>query len=60
MMLTGGDIIKVSTSKGFFKIVGFSEIGAEIDNVMSYTSLGTAQKYWGNLKITLRTFSNLC
>jgi lipoprotein-releasing system permease protein len=28
--------------------VGFSEIGiAEIDNVMSYTSLGTAQKNIG-------------
>jgi lipoprotein-releasing system permease protein len=38
--------------------VGFSEIGiAEIDNVMSYTSLGTAQKILGQPKITLLTFS---
>jgi lipoprotein-releasing system permease protein len=54
MMLTVGDIIKVSTSNGnlaSLKIVGFSEIGiAEIDNVMSYTSLGTAQKILGQPK----------
>jgi hypothetical protein len=60
MMLTVGDIIKVSTSRefGFFKIVGFSEIGIAETMYMSYTS-GTAQKYWGNLKITLRTFSSI-
>jgi lipoprotein-releasing system permease protein len=54
MMLTLGDIIKVSTSSGnlaSLKIVGFSEIGiAEIDNVMSYTSLTTAQKILGQPK----------
>jgi lipoprotein-releasing system permease protein len=54
MLLTMGDIIKVSTSNGnlaSLKIVGFSEIGiAEIDNVMSYTSLGTAQKILGQPK----------
>lgn len=54
MLLTAGDIIKVSTSNGnlaSLKIVGFSEIGiAEIDNVMSYTSLGTAQKILGQPK----------
>jgi lipoprotein-releasing system permease protein len=54
MMLTVGDIIKISTSNGnlaSLKIVGFSEIGiAEIDNVMSYTSLGTAQKILGQPK----------
>jgi len=51
MMLTTGDIIKVSTSNGnlaSLKIVGISQIGiAEIDNVMSYTSLATAQKILG-------------
>jgi lipoprotein-releasing system permease protein len=54
MMLTVGDIIKISTSNGnlaSLKIVGFSELGiAEIDNVMSYTSLGTAQKILGQPK----------
>lgn len=54
MLLTVGDIIKVSTSNGnlaSLKIVGFSEIGiAEIDNVMSYTSLATAQKILGQPK----------
>jgi lipoprotein-releasing system permease protein len=48
MLLSKGDIIKISTSNGnlaSLKIVGISEIGiAEIDNVMSYTSLATAQK----------------
>jgi lipoprotein-releasing system permease protein len=48
-MLLKGDIIKISTSNGnlaSLKIVGISEIGiAEIDNVMSYTSLSTAQNY---------------
>lgn len=51
MLLTKGDIIKITTSKGnlaSLKIVGISEIGiAEIDNVMSYTSLTTAQKILG-------------
>jgi lipoprotein-releasing system permease protein len=54
MLLTVGDIIKVSTSNGnlaSLKIVGFSEIGiAEIDNVISYTSLATAQKILGQPK----------
>jgi lipoprotein-releasing system permease protein len=54
MLLTVGDIIKISTSSGnlaSLKIVGFSEIGiAEIDNVMSYTSLATAQKILGQPK----------
>ncbi|SDX87723.1 ABC transporter permease [Flavobacterium degerlachei] len=54
MMLTIGDIIKISTSNGnlaSLKIVGFSELGiAEIDNVMSYTSLATAQKILGQPK----------
>ncbi|HEY4619104.1 MAG TPA: FtsX-like permease family protein [Flavobacterium sp.] len=54
MLLTVGDIIKVSTSNGnlaSLKIVGFSQLGiAEIDNVMSYTSLGTAQKILGQPK----------
>ena len=51
MLLTKGDVIKITTSKGnlaSLKIVGISEIGiAEIDNVMSYTSLATAQKILG-------------
>jgi len=51
MLLSRGDIIKITTSKGklaSLKIVGISEIGiAEIDNVMSYTSLATAQKIVG-------------
>jgi lipoprotein-releasing system permease protein len=51
MMLEIGDIIKVSTSSGnlsSLKIVGISEIGiVEIDNVMSYTSIATAQKLLG-------------
>ena len=51
MLLTKGDIIKITTSKGnlaSLKIVGISEIGiAEIDNITSYTSLATAQKIQG-------------
>ncbi|MFV5684232.1 ABC transporter permease [Flavobacterium sp. GB2R13] len=51
MLLSKGDIIKITTSKGklaSLKIVGISEIGiAEIDNTMSYTSLATAQKILG-------------
>ena len=51
MLLTKGDIIKITTSKGnlaSLKIVGISEIGiAEIDDTMSYTSLATAQKIVG-------------
>lgn len=54
MLLSKGDLIKVSTSNGnltSLKIVGISEIGiAEIDNVMSYTSLTTAQKIVGQPK----------
>ncbi|MFV5696228.1 ABC transporter permease [Flavobacterium sp. LB3P122] len=51
MLLSKGDIIKISTPKGSLaslKIVGISEIGiAAIDNTMSYTSLATAQKILG-------------
>lgn len=51
MMLTKGDIIKITTSQGnlaSLKIVGISQIGiSEIDNVVSYTSLATAQKLLG-------------
>ena len=51
MLLTKGDIIKITTSKGnlaSLKIVGISEIGiVEIDNITSYTSLATAQKILG-------------
>lgn len=54
MLLSKGDLIKISTSNGnlaSLKIVGISEIGiAEIDNVMSYTSLTTAQKIVGQSK----------
>lgn len=51
MLLDNGDIIKVTTPKGnlaSLKIVGISQIGiAEIDDVMSTTSLSTAQKFLG-------------
>ena len=51
MLLDKGDIIKITTSKGnlaSLKIVGISQIGiSEIDDVMSYTSLNTAQKLLG-------------
>lgn len=51
MLLEKGDIIKVTTSKGnlaALKIVGISQVGiSEIDDVMSYTSLVTAQKLLG-------------
>lgn len=51
ILLGKGDVIKITTSKGnlaSLKIVGISQIGiAEIDNVMSYTSLDTAQKLLG-------------
>ena len=51
MLLSKGDIIKISTSKGnlaSLKIVGIVEIGiADIDNISSYTSLSTAQKILG-------------
>ncbi|MDI9258400.1 ABC transporter permease [Flavobacterium sedimenticola] len=51
MLLKKGDIIKVTTSKGnlaSLKIVGISQVGiSEIDDVMSYTSLVTAQKLLG-------------
>jgi lipoprotein-releasing system permease protein len=48
MLLTTGDIIKITSSKGSLaslKIVGISQIGiSEIDDIASYTSLATAQK----------------
>ncbi len=51
MLLKKGDIIKVTTSKGnlaSLKIIGISQVGiTEIDDVMSYTSLVTAQKLLG-------------
>lgn len=51
MLLTVGDIIKITSSNGnlaSLKIVGISQMGiAEIDDVMSYTSLATAQKIFG-------------
>ncbi|WP_035678582.1 ABC transporter permease [Flavobacterium limnosediminis] len=51
MMLTVGDIIKVTTPKGnlvLLKIVGISQIGiTEIDDMMSTTSISTAQKILG-------------
>ncbi|NNT73069.1 ABC transporter permease [Flavobacterium sp. IMCC34852] len=51
MLLEKGDVIKVTTSKGSLatlKIVGISQVGiSEIDDVMSYTSLVTAQKILG-------------
>jgi lipoprotein-releasing system permease protein len=54
MLLEVGDIIKVSTSNGSLsslKIVGVFQIGmAEVDNVMSFTSLATAQKIVGQPK----------
>lgn len=51
MMLVVGDRIKVTTSKGnlaTLKVVGIIQIGiAEIDDTMTYTSIGTAQKILG-------------
>ena len=51
MMLTVGDIIKITSPSGnlsSLKIVGISQMGiAEVDDVMSYTSLDTAQKLLG-------------
>ena len=51
MMLTVGDIIKITSPSGnlsSLKIVGISQMGiAEVDDVMSYTSLDTAQKILG-------------
>ena len=51
MLLVVGDILKITTSKGnlaSLKIVGITQVGiAEIDDVMSYTSLDTAQKLLG-------------
>lgn len=51
MMLTVGDMIKVTTPKGnlvLLKIVGISQIGiSEIDDTMSTTSISTAQKILG-------------
>jgi lipoprotein-releasing system permease protein len=48
MLLSVGDIIKITTAKGnlaALKIVGISQIGiTEIDDVMSYTSLDMTQK----------------
>ena len=54
MLLSKGDIIKVSTSNGnlaSLKIVGISETGiADIDNMSSYTALTTAQTLLGQPK----------
>ncbi|MBW4361521.1 ABC transporter permease [Flavobacterium taihuense] len=51
MMLTVGDIIKITSPSGnlsSLKIVGISQMGiAEVDDVLSYTSLDTAQKLLG-------------
>ncbi|MDI9310376.1 MAG: ABC transporter permease [Limnohabitans sp.] len=51
MLLSKGDIIKISTPKGglaSMKIVGIIQIGiADIDNSTSYTSLTMAQKLLG-------------
>ncbi len=51
MLLTTGDIIKVTSAKGnlaSLKIVGILQIGiADIDDKTSYTSLATAQKLLG-------------
>jgi len=51
MLLTTGDIIKITSAKGnlaSLKIVGITQIGiADIDDKMSYTSLTTAQKVVG-------------
>ena len=51
MLLVVDDILKITTSKGnlaSLKIVGITQVGiAEIDDVMSYTSLDTAQKLLG-------------
>lgn len=51
MLLTKGDIIKITTAKGnlsSMKIVGILQIGiAELDDTMSYTSLDMAQKLLG-------------
>ena len=51
MLLTIGDIIKITTSQGnlaSLKIVGISEFGISyVDNTTSYTSLATAQKLLG-------------
>ena len=51
MLLTTGDIIKITSAKGnlaSLKIVGITQIGiADIDDKMSYTSLTTAQKLVG-------------
>lgn len=51
MLLTKGDIIKITTAKGnlsSMKVVGISQIGiAELDDTMSYTSLDMAQKLLG-------------
>lgn len=51
MLKTKGDIIKITTAKGYLtalKIVGISQIGiSEIDDVSAYTSLETAQKLLG-------------
>lgn len=54
MLLTTGDIIKITSAKGnlaSLKIVGITQIGiADIDDKMSYTSLTTAQKLVGEPK----------
>ncbi|HEU4789708.1 MAG TPA: FtsX-like permease family protein [Flavobacterium sp.] len=51
MLLTVGDIVKITSPNGnlaSLKIVGISQMGiSDVDDVMSYTSLGTAQKILG-------------
>lgn len=51
MLLTVGEIVKITAPNGnlaSLKIVGISQMGiAEVDDVMSYTSLDTAQKLLG-------------
>ncbi|HNP32452.1 MAG TPA: ABC transporter permease [Flavobacterium sp.] len=51
MLLTTGDIIKITSAKGnlaSLKIVGVSQIGiSDIDDKISYTSLATARKLLG-------------
>lgn len=51
MLLAVGDVIKVTTPQGNLtdlKVVGISQVGiAEVDDIMSYTSLATTQKILG-------------
>lgn len=68
MLLSIGDIIKVTTAKGdlaSLKVVGISQVGiSEIDNIASYTSLSTAQNLLGKptnyiTDIQINLFNNL-